>query len=89
MHIVRRRIDGAKTARWCVRLRERPDADLHLLARESADGKTLLDYYVVPAAIGRACPTTLKIRNSAEIDRFCVRDLSTAIETVVTFLSGT
>ena len=47
----------------------------------------MLDYYVVPAEIGRTFPTRIKIRNAAEIDRFRVSDLSTAIETVVAFIS--
>lgn len=89
MHIVRRRMDRAKTARWPVRLREMTAADLHLLARESADGESILDYYVLPAQVGRTFPTVLKIRNGAGIDRFRVRDLSAAVDTVMTFLSGT
>jgi DNA invertase Pin-like site-specific DNA recombinase len=88
VHIVRRRTGRAKTPRWQVRLREQSAADFHLLARVSADGESMLDYYILPAEIGRRFPTALKIRNSAEIDRFRVRDLATAIETVVTFLSS-
>lgn len=87
LHIARRRTDRAKTARWSVRLREHSPADFHLVARMSADGDSMLDYYVLPAMIGRTFPTVLKIRNSAEIDRFRVRTLSAAIDTVVAFLS--
>jgi len=47
-----------------------------------------LDYYVLRAEIGRTFPTALTMRNSREIDRFRVRELSTAIETVVTFDLG-
>jgi hypothetical protein len=53
----------------------------------SADGDSMLDYYVLPAEIGRTFPTVLKIRNAAEIDRFRVRDLAASIEAVMTFLS--
>ena len=88
MHIARRRTDRAKTARWPVRLREHSPADFHLMARVSADGKSMLDYYVLPAEIGRTFPTVLKVRNGREIDRFRVRELSAAIETLVTFLSS-
>jgi hypothetical protein len=48
----------------------------------------MLDYYVFPAEIGRTFPTVLKIRNCAEIDRFRVRELSIAIETLMAFLSS-
>ena len=48
----------------------------------------MLDYYVLPAEIGRTFPTVLKVRNGREIDRFRVRELSAAIETLVTFLSS-
>jgi hypothetical protein len=88
LHIARRRTDRAKTARWPVRLREHSLADFHLVARVSADGDSMLGYYVFPAEIARTFPTVLKIRNRTEIDRFRVRDLATAIETVVTFLSS-
>jgi hypothetical protein len=88
VHIARRRTDRAKTARWPVRLREHSPADFHLVARISADGESMLDYYVVPAEIGRTFPTVLKVRNGVEIDKFRVRELSAAIETVVTFLAG-
>jgi hypothetical protein len=49
----------------------------------------MLDYYVLPAEVGRTFPTVLKVRNRAEIDRFRVRNLSTAIEAVLSFLLGT
>jgi DNA invertase Pin-like site-specific DNA recombinase len=88
IHVARRRLDRAKTARWPVRLREHSAADFHLVARVSADGEAMLDYYALPAEIGRIFPTVLKIRNRAEVDRFRVRDLSAAIETLVTFLSS-
>jgi hypothetical protein len=64
-----------KTARWPVRLREHSPADFHLVARVSADGESMLDYYVLPAEIGRTFPTVLKVRNGREIDRFRVLDL--------------
>lgn len=89
VQVVSRRTDRAKTARWCVRLREQSPAHIYLLARESAHRETVLDYYVVSAEIGRTFPTVLKRRNGEKIDRFQVRDLSTAIDTVMTFLSGT
>ena len=69
-------------------MRDRPTADVHLLARVSADGETMMDYYVLPAAAVQTLPTALKIRNGVEIDRFRVRDLSTAIEKVVSFSAG-
>jgi DNA invertase Pin-like site-specific DNA recombinase len=86
LHIARRRMDRAKTARWPVRLREQSVADFHLIARESADGESIMDYYVLPAEVGRTFPTVLKSRNGAAIDRFRVRDLSAAIEAVRMFL---
>jgi hypothetical protein len=86
VHIARRRTDRAKTARWPVRLRDHSPADFHLVARVSADGDSMLDYYVLPAEIGRTFLTVLKVRNNAEIDRFRVRDLSAAIEMVMKFL---
>jgi hypothetical protein len=89
LHIIRRRVDRAKAARWPVRLREQTGGDFYLLARESADGESKLDYYVLPGGIARTFPTVLKIRNGAEIDRFRVRDLSAAITNLVTFLSDT
>ena len=57
------------------------------MARVSADGESMLDFYVLPAELGRTFPTVLRIRNGAEIDRFRVRKLSAAIDTVMTFLS--
>ncbi len=86
LQIVSRRTDRAKTPRWCVRLREQSAADFYLLARESTNQETIMDYYVVPAVVGRTFPTVLKFRNGAEIDRFRLRELRAAIETLVTFL---
>ena len=62
---------------------------MYLLARQSADGRSFVDYYVIPAALGSIFPTALKIRNGARIDRFRVRELSAAIEIVMTFFSDT
>ena len=87
MQIVSRRTDRAKTPRWCARLREQSPAHFYLLARESADGESVLDFYVVPAEIGRTFPTALKFRNNAEIDRIRLQELPAAIETLVTYLS--
>lgn len=87
LHVAPRRTDRARTARWPIRLRERSAADFHLVARVAADGESILDYYILPTVVAQTFPTVLKIRNVAEIDRFRIPDLSTAIETVVAFIS--
>jgi DNA invertase Pin-like site-specific DNA recombinase len=89
VHIVRRRTDRAKKPRWAVRVRDGSLADFHLLAREAADGKSILDYYVLSAEIGQTFPTILKARNGEGVDRFRVRELGPAIETLTSLLAGT
>jgi hypothetical protein len=42
-----------------------------------------LDYYVIPETLAFTFPTSLKVRNGAEIDRFRVPDRATALGSVL------
>jgi hypothetical protein len=88
VHTVRRRTDRAYGARWCIGVREAPAAEVFLLARQSADGERFLDYYVFPATLRYALPTSLKRRNEAGIDQFRARDLPSAIDAWMAYIPG-
>jgi DNA invertase Pin-like site-specific DNA recombinase len=73
----------ASGRRWLFRCETKFKLPFHLFGRLDADGRTVLDYYLVPRAALKLMPYRMKARSTPEIEEYHAASLNIAVKRLV------